>query len=282
MTKCNCTVRGVSGWTGVGAIVVLAGLMFVSSCSKNSTGPESGGSVSDAVFNADGGFVITEGMLDKPFNKITFPGTHNSYSYGWGDNCNNQDLSIANQLENGIQYIELDIDKYLRVNHNGFCFGGLNGRLEEVRSYAEAHPHQVITIRISDLSRSSFLLSDAPTPSQAYKAMNQRLTDLGLGEFMYNWDASKADDDVGRCYIPDPWPTLREMIDSGRNIMFLHHSDYATHHIIDEAYVWSLSYSSTGDCSYASQLQEQFCRLMPFWDPSRERQEDGPDRLFYI
>ncbi|UCE24473.1 MAG: hypothetical protein JSU74_00020, partial [Candidatus Zixiibacteriota bacterium] len=115
-----------------------------------------------------------------------------------------------------------------------------------------------------------------------YGRINGRLENTGLDQDTYNWDPAKPKHSPGRCYIPDSWPTLREMIESGKNVMFFHAKNCVEHDIIDMAYVLGLSYNSGPMNSGEAMEQEQFCRLMPVWDPPRDRQKDGPNRLFYI
>ncbi|UCG62452.1 MAG: hypothetical protein JSV52_03970 [Candidatus Zixiibacteriota bacterium] len=272
----------------VGAVLIVLLVTCDKDSQRNLAGPDgqiAGGY--DPVFSAGGGFVITYGMLDRRFNEITFPGTHNSYASNWEPHCENQHLSIADQLEYGIRYIEFDIDVDLYVNHGGFCAGYMNERLQEIKHYVMEHPLQIFTVRIADLSCKETILIDClidpPTPEYAYAEMNAKLIEQGLDKYIYNWHPEKLNDDPLKCYIPDPWPTLREMIESGKNVMFIHNRDYKEHGVIDEAYVLKLDYSFPGSvCDYKADEQEQFCRLMPSWSPTRDRQKDGPYRLFLI
>jgi hypothetical protein len=238
----------------------------------------------DPIYNDDGGFVITYMMLEKRYNEITFPGTHNSYAGAeWPPWVENQDLTIAQQLENGIRYIEFDIDRNLYVNHGGAWSGYLNERLDQIISYVRAHPQQIVTVRIADLSPTSFGLGNAPSPEYAYREMNAKLIERGLDQYIYNWDSTKSNADPSKCYVPDPWPTLGEMIESGKNVMFFHHRDYNDHGVFDEGVSPGLSYGDT-DLHYfydAPQL-EQLSRSMPIWAPPRYRQQEGSNRLFLI
>jgi hypothetical protein len=198
--------------------------LLLQSCDKDSctqaptSGTTDGGY--DPVFNADGGFIITYGMLDKRYNEITFPGTHNSYSsfyrLPYEPWCRNQYVGISEQMNLGIRYIELDVNDALNVDHGDcpdgedilYYFGWIIG-------YASDHPHQVITVRISGLV-------EPLTAEGAYWRINERIEQTDLYKYVYNWNPTVPNDDRGRCYIPDPWPTLGEMIDSGKNVMFLH------------------------------------------------------------
>jgi hypothetical protein len=109
------------------------------------------------------------------------------------------------------------------------------------------------------------------------------LEDSGLDARIYNWDPTKAKDDPKRCYIPDQWPKLRDMIDSSKNVMFFHSRHYGEHGVFDEGLCPGLSY---GDGNlywfYGATKLEQLCRFMPVWSPPRERQKDDPNRLFLI
>lgn len=240
--------------------------------------------INDLVYNDDGGFVITYRMLGKRYNEITFPGTHNSYAgTTWPSWVENQDLTIAEQLENGIRYIEFDIDRDLYVNHNGFWSGFLNERLDQIISYVRAHPQQIFTVRIADLSPTTFLSNNAPSPEFAYREMNAKLIERGLDQHIYNWDPTKSNADPSKCYVPDPWPTLGKMIESGKTVMFFHHRDYHDHGVFDEGVSPGLSYSDT-DIHYfydAPQL-EQLSSSMPIWAPPLPRQQEGPNRLFLM
>jgi len=246
-------------------------------------GPIEGGY--DPVYSADGGFVITHGMLDKRYNEITYPATHNSFAGpGWVEGtCENQELTITEQLENGIRSVEFDLNDYLNVSHSCGCQSdnGIDGYFEAIRDFAQAYPRQIVTVRISDLNECGH--PGCLSPECAYERINGRLENTGLDAYICNWDATKAKTDVGRCYIPDPWPTLREMIDSGKNVMFFHHRDYHEFNIIDEGLCGSLDYGDTGlRYLWDAKDLEQLCRLQPRWAPVRERERDAPYRLFLV
>lgn len=241
----------------------------------------------DPVFNADGGFVITYGMLDKRYNEITFPGTHNSFAgpdwdvLGFGV-CENQNLYVSEQLDKGIRYIELDVENYLHVAHGCACRTtySINQYFNDVKRYARDHPHQVITVRISDLND-----CDGPCLGIgcAYERINGRLEDSGLDAYLYNWNPTVPKTSCDRCYIPDPWPTLREMIDSGKNVMFLHNRDCCFHGVIDEGLFWE-DFVEGGNLKWFYDAQElrDLCKMNTVWAPPRSRQQDIPYRLFLV
>jgi hypothetical protein len=111
--------------------------------------------------------------------------------------------------------------------------------------------------------------------------MNAKLYEKGLDKYIFNWEASKADNQPGKCYVPDPWPTLREMIESGKNIMFLHHRGYADHGVVDEFYFRGNVYGDENLYKgYEARNIEALCRLKRVWSPPQERQQDVPYHLF--
>lgn len=251
------------------AFIYLPGLNIMSASIANNH---------SAIYNQDGGFVITNAMLDMPYNKITFPGTHNSFaSSGFLSTERNQDLSITAQLENGIRVFDFDLDMFLALRH-GSTAVPLNPRLESIKNYAAAHPNQIITVRINDY---------ASTSGNMYSRVNGRLEDTGLDDYIYNWNPNVAKDNSGRCYIPHTWPTLRQMIDAGKNVLFIHNSGESGHDIVDSSASRGLKYSDFKSTKtfhhYGVQNLEEFSRIHNIWDPAHnDRQKNGANRLFHI
>ena len=271
-------------WTRRLPAFLLAGLLVFVSCSDDGVSPAGGGH--DPVYNDDGGFVITYGMRGKRYNQITFPATHNSHTVGsfWSEACvwgtKNQGLSIANQLANGIRYIEFDINCYFNLCHGGIHSPfALYDQFVVIRNFAKAHPKQVITVRISDVNRDPCTLS----LHDIYSGVNDRLRSSGLAPYVFNFDGSRSDNDLAACYVPSRWPTVGEMIDSGKNVMFFHNRDFGDFGVFDEGLCRGLSY---GDANlywfYAATHLEQLCMLMPIWSPPQERQREGANRLFFM
>jgi len=266
----------------------------------------------DPVYNADGGFIITRSMLDKPYNRITFPGTHNSFAGpNWHDACGNHDINIAEQLHYGIRYIELDVDHQGCASHNGWCKRPLDELLHYIRFYALEHPGQIITVRISDIAcrrryggcryitrpydewmrfcgwpTGKTCCEAAASPETIYRIVNDLLEGTGLSDLIYNWDGSISDNsDLSKCYVPEPWPTLGEMIDSRKNVMLLHHRDI--HDIVDSGYFMGLSFCEYTlplyKYTYASFQLADLSKLQPVWDPAMcPRQKEGSERLFLL
>lgn len=232
----------------------------------------------DLIVNEDGGFVITWGMLNTPYNKITFPGTHNSFAGdGYLGSERNQDLTMPQQLENGIRVFDLDVDMFIRVRH-GSTSRSFDDRLKEVKTYAAAHPYQIITVRINDYQSRS---------GNMYARINGRIENSGLDDYIYNWDASAKKDSANRCFIPSPWPTLADMITAGKNVMFIHQSSETGHDVVDSSASKGLKFGDYQDPNtfhhYSAKNLEEFSYVQNVWDTSNNgRQSTGANRLFHI
>jgi len=266
-------------------LATLLALTFpLASCDTENGGDVFVPDIPEVVYNADGGFVITQTMLDKRYNEITFPGTHNSFAAGSSfpyGSCQNQQFFSKGQLEKGVRYVELDVahicqvDTEICVKH-GECIGSLYNRLRDIAAFAQATPDQIITICVSDLP-------DLDGP-RSMVLINKYLESEGLAPFIYNWDDSKPAGE--RVYVPDPWPTLREMFDSGRNVMFLHNRKVGNFGV-DGAYYRGMDYDDYVDTNhhpfYECNDIAGLSKVQPVWDPSTcPRQHDGDNWLFQI
>ncbi len=216
----------------------------------------------DTIVSNVGGFIITEGMLDKRINEITLPGTHNSFAnnkedrrwpaslYYFSDLSQNHYLKIEEQLDAGIRYIELDINNFLDLVHGTAIAGHayLDNVLVDIKNWVESHPSQVVIVRVSNLN-------GGLSANDSYHRINGRLENTGLWEYLYNWDYSKPKDDEGRCFVPSEWPTLGEMIDNNKNVIFLHNDGYGDHDIIDTYYYnWNNSINNGWTAKHMEQL----------------------------
>ncbi len=285
-------------------------LLSLAACERSPVAP---GTKEDPIYDADGGFIITQSMLDMPYNRITFPATHNSFAGpDWDDNCGNQHLTILEQLRNGIRLIELDVDREGCASHNGWCTQPLIPLLEQIKEYAHEHPRQIITVRISDLAcdrrtsdctvlknpedwlnKGCFNLkplidpcADPPESIDSYEMVNWCMEFTGLDAYIYNWDPSISyNRKLEKCYVPERWPTLRDMINAGKNIMLIHHR--GLHDIVDSGYFKGLGFDDYNDARhhdmYTSYQLADLSKIQSVWEPGLcDRQKEGDDRLFLL
>lgn len=265
---------------GLGEIGQIGQVKAVGLAEQASQGDPSG------VFSNNGGFIITNAMLNMTYDKITWPMTHNSFARkGYFTPLSaDHNLDIYDQLKYGIRSVEFDIDGHgqLTVFH-GAENAGLNSRLEEVKNYASQNPNTIITVRINDTRAEG---------SDLVERINGRLIDTGLSNYIYNWDDSQAK--ANKVFLPSQWPTLKEIIDSGRNIMFIHANRYWD--VVDSSAYRGLGrgeYNSPRYIHhYAAYFQEDFSLSQSIWSPANNDRQTNvatkglmagrTDRLFHI
>ena len=169
-------------------------------------------------------------MCEMPFDKIVFPGNHNSGSYSPMWECNsglsypavdifvfNQGHTISRQIEWGIRYFDIDIYYCVYfgeglVNGHGAYNSGppIRDRLDRIDNFlnSPANRNEVIVITIGDQMKSS-----------------KELLQGKLYDEILRWAAPPERLDRGELTIftkspGDPWPTLGYLVDSNRRIVF--------------------------------------------------------------
>lgn len=238
------------------------------------------------VFSNSGGFIITNAMLNMRYDEITWPMTHNSFARkGSFTNLSaDHNLHIYDRLKYGIRTVEFDIDGHgqLTVFH-GAENAGLNSRLEEVKKYARENPRTIVTVRINDTRGEG---------SNLVERINGRLIDTGLSNDIFNWDDTQ--EKKNKVFLPSEWPTLKEMIDSGRNVLFIHANKYWD--VVDSSAFRGLGrweYNNpTYNHHFSASKQEDFSLSQSIWSPgNNDRQKNmatsgamanRTDRLFHI
>ncbi|KAJ1680422.1 hypothetical protein EV182_000002 [Spiromyces aspiralis] len=163
-------------------------------------------------------------LCDRPYNRVSFPATHNSYAYATNNIAANQEKSIRQQLDGGIRVFMLDIHRKDRntipasVNIrrkrddssdpsgislcHTLCLllydGPLADELLNFRQYLDANPHEVLTIFFEN--------NDSFTPEQ----IAADFSSVGLDKYVYA--PSKTSNGT------ITWPTLRDMIDQNKRL----------------------------------------------------------------
>jgi hypothetical protein len=219
------------------ALVALAVSLFVGTGGTTTAAP------------ADGPCNGHDELCDRPLDQVVLPATHNAMSApAPGKFASQQDAPIADQLADGVRGLLIDthyadrlpngrlrtyfgsreelrrqaeqdglnpgaVDAALRIRErlgfagegerdiylcHTFCeLGGteLEPVLDELRDFLVAHPNQVLVV----------INQDYVTPEDFVAAVE----DAGLGELVY------------RGPVGGNWLTLRQMIDTGRRVVFL-------------------------------------------------------------
>jgi hypothetical protein len=139
----------------------------------------------------------SEALCDRPYDRVVFPGTHNSMSNEedrWI--LPNQNRNLAAQLADGVRVFLLDVhpfrdDVYLC---HSVCRAGRRlflDAMQELASFLEANPREVVTLVIEDY-----------VPAET---MAEIMVSAGLAPYVYEHQGA--------------WPTLREMIDDGTRLV---------------------------------------------------------------
>jgi hypothetical protein len=143
-------------------------------------------------------------LCSKPYHQITFPCTHNAYSFVPNNPASNQAASITTQLKDGVRAFMLDGHKAptgagVNLCH-GSCFllnaGNAVQVLKEFTTFLDANPNEVLTIIWENAGKLD--------PS-LYKTAYQQ---AGLEKYSYTQPSAQQ-----------TWPTLSNLISSGKKVI---------------------------------------------------------------
>ena len=168
-------------------------------------------------------------LCERPFDEVVFPGTHNSHSAlaeGFPQVNANQQSGIAQQLEDGIRVMLIDVypddaDPDVVLMCHGSCLLASTPHLEGLGAITEflvAHPREVLTIIYED--------------------------HVGVDQIVEDYVETGADALVFVHEPGTPWPTLGEMIEADTRLVVTAESGGPPppwfHHVWDEA--WDTPY----------------------------------------
>ncbi len=142
-----------------------------------------------------------EDLCGKRYDKVAYLTTHNAFnSEEGGFNLPNHTYGITRQLQDGVRALMIDVydvSGFATVYH-GFSFLGtasLESQLLEIKTFLDANPNEVVTIIFESYINAAM--------------MNASFSSVGLLGMLH--EQSPEDD----------WPTLQEMIDSGKRLVVL-------------------------------------------------------------
>lgn len=138
-------------------------------------------------------------LCSRRYNEVAFPATHNAMSNfeeNWA--AANQNLGLKRQLQDGIRAMLIDTHEWngdLYLCHSACPLGNrlLVDALKEIRMFLDEHPYEVLTL----------IIQDAISPAQTEEAFKA----AGLSDMMYVHEKGT------------PWPTLYDLIVSGKRIV---------------------------------------------------------------
>ncbi|MBT7311436.1 T9SS type A sorting domain-containing protein [bacterium] len=140
-------------------------------------------------------------FLDMAFDQVSFPSTHNSFCHTNDFSFPNQNRSITDQLDAGARALMLDLYNY---NNEVICYHGdpilgsesLHSILvNDIRPFLDSHPYEIVTLILE-------CYVDDPSVMSVFDS-------AGLSSRAYAHTAGQ------------PWPTVREIIESGKQLVVL-------------------------------------------------------------
>ncbi len=151
-------------------------------------------------------------LCDKRYNEVTYPTTHNAFNAARSTQrwtYPNQKYDLPRQLTDGVKAFMIDVHYYngpnkklkaqkpVMVFHEYAILGyrPLTDILDMFTRYLEANPNEVLT----------FICQCSITPEDFAKVVE--------GHTIYRYVHTQLKD--------EPWPTLRQMISSGKRLVFL-------------------------------------------------------------
>lgn len=201
------------------------------------------------VFTQTGEYLQTYGMLDRRLNQISFAGTHNSfsnnvdgsgYTYLFYGGTQNHDLGIRQMLDRGIRYIEVDVGNSGWLGRDVACYHRIaalgktevSAVAEAIGGFLEENPNEFVYLRICEAYEGGLSFSDVQAGTAEYESLVQRFMEeirkAGLLDQVNNYYGPLDSVDIAAMMKPgktyegremEAWPTLKEMIQSGKRLI---------------------------------------------------------------
>ncbi|KDQ63324.1 hypothetical protein JAAARDRAFT_188912 [Jaapia argillacea MUCL 33604] len=181
-------------------------------------------------------------LCDRSFGNITFVGSHDSYAIGTNNLATNQDVSITQQLNDGIRMLQVqahNLSGTIQLCHTSCALyngGTLQSYLTTVKTWMDANPNDVLSLLI---------VNSDDLPPTAYDTVFKA---AGLDTLSYAPSFSAL--------TASQWPTLGTLISSGKRILTFMDgfADFTTvPYIIDEfTNIWETAFDVTDptfDCN---------------------------------
>jgi len=168
-------------------------------------------------------------ICDQPYDAVAYATTHNAFAaaeISWP--LPNQQYWLVRQLEDGVRAFMLDVylfedaskgidlDVYLCHGNCQFKSYRFTSALDDIKTFLDTHPDEVVSIIFESYVHIDELVS--------------RFASVGLDSYLH-------EQAVGQ-----PWPTLNEMIDSGKRLVVL--SDRVDAPRPGYHYVWSFAFET--------------------------------------
>ncbi|MCF8465609.1 MAG: phosphatidylinositol-specific phospholipase C domain-containing protein, partial [Flavobacteriales bacterium] len=139
-------------------------------------------------------------LCDKRFNQVAYLTTHNAFNAGDdGFTLPNQTHGLTQQLAEGVRALMLDVydEGGVATVYHGFSFLGtatLETNLTEIKDFLDANPNEVVCILFETYISANM--------------MDTAMTQVGLKPMLHAQ------------VLGEPWPTLQEMIEANKRLVF--------------------------------------------------------------
>jgi len=182
-------------------------------------------------------YFTCEKYLNKHFNEVAFPTTHNSFNYLFGPKTfiyPNQRYDIPTQLNDGIRGFMIDIHHYngfnplktgsneVMVFHQYASLGNqsLSSVLDYFNAFLSTHPKEICTI-----------IFDCDVPDS--KEVAAVFETHPVIKYVYHHDSTQA------------WPTLQEMVNKNQRLVIISHcKSYSDWYLNQNEYCFENDYNN--------------------------------------
>lgn len=251
----------------------------------------------DVIYSKKGRFIQSYDMINSRVSDITFPGTHNSYANdkdatggGFDTAHENQKLSLKQQLDKGVRWFDMDLGMKdglgsaglpVYFAHNNGTGGGwikMADVLNTIKEYAKNNPEQVIIFEMADVGK----MAVVDNVGYAYGKLREAMYSTGFNEYVYNMrPKSEKQDNASDVFVNADTinPKLKNMIASGKNILFVPHEKYSKK---DRTFFKELHGSGAIRADYQATKIEERSTLTAVWDPNIDGMSTIPKRFMSL
>ena len=179
-------------------------------------------------------------LCDKRYNQVAYLTTHNAFNAGDdGFSLPNQTHGLTQQLEEGVRGLMLDVydEGGVATVYHGFTFLGtttLESNLTEVKDFLDANPNEVVTLLFETYISANM--------------MDTAMTHVGLKSMLHVQ------------VLGEQWPTLQEMIDADKRLVFLSDHNNAQPDQDWYHYMWDFAVETDFDNNAESDFSCDFNR----------------------
>ena len=179
-------------------------------------------------------------LCDRRYNEVAYLTTHNAFNCSAaGFQYPNQNHTLTDQLHHGVRALMLDVHDLLgvpTVYHGTFVLGSqpFASNLNEIKAFLDSNSNEVVTIILECYVSAN--------------AIETSVTNAGLMPYVFAKDTNT------------PWPTLQDMISSGKRLVVFTDVDDASPAQDWYHYVWNFAVETNYTVSDTSGFTSNFNR----------------------